>query len=590
MKCWTACLVGQIILAALSAPSFGIELISKDFSGLRSATPSGAGRFLLSADGRFVVFDSQGTNIVAGDTNRVMDVFVYDRSRGSNVWNTTFSRGPTASPGAWEGSSARHLTPDGRYLVFTSAATGFVSGAIYPPLTRRFGPGGSIEYITIASQVYVHDLWSNITVLASVAPDGRTAGHHDSFSARISDDGRFVAFKSYATNLVALSDGNAEGPDIFCRDLVNQTTEAITVVPAGDRTISHGVGYSDSIGMSANGRYFAFQTEATNVVEGLNPTNHATLVYWRDRIAGTTRLVGEPVDGQFSRYWSTVLVDLTRDGRYVCFTSAERNIVGGIQDDNGTYDVFIRDMNEGETWMVTRTMNNAAASGYGSRFSHDGRYLLFRCPGTAVVPGVADGNSYWYDWFLHRLADRTNAIITASIDPAVSAAEQARDVRLSDDARFAFFMSYTTNMIAGTTNRDARFYVRDTQANRTLNALRLPPAERSPAFPDVWYDISGNARVLGFVSFTNLDSSVRDVNAAIDLFVADLYPPQFVSGPDPGGTILAEGISYETYILEASTDLINWITVNTNVAGPQGCFSTTDPALGTRRFFRLRWK
>jgi hypothetical protein len=145
-------------------------------------------------------------------------------------------------------------------------------------------------------------------------------------------------------------------------------------------------------------------------------------------------------------------------------------------------------------------------------------------------------------------------------------------------------------MIAGTTNRDGRFYVRDTQASRTLNALRLPPAERSPAFPDVWYDISGNGRVLGFVSLTNLDSSVRDVNASIDLFVADLYPPQFVSALDPGGTILAEGISDETYILEASTDLINWITVNTNVAGQQGSFSTTAPALSTRRFFRLRWE
>jgi hypothetical protein len=380
MKCWTACLVGQIILAVLPAHSLGIELISKDFTGVQSATPSGVGRFLLGADGRLVVFDSQATNLVVGDTNGAMDVFVYDRFRRSNVWNTTFSRGPTASPQLWEGSAASHLTPDGRYLVFTSSATGFVSGAVYPPLTRHFGPGGSIEYITIASQVYVHDLWSNVTVLASVAPDGRTAGHHDSFGARISDDGRFVAFKSSATNLVVLGDGNAERADIFCRDLVNHTTEAITVVPTGDQTISHGIDYTDSVRMSANGRYFAFQTEATNVVDGLNPTNHATLVYWRDRVAGTTRLVGEPLDGKFSRYWSTVLADLTPDGRYVCFTSSENNIVPGIQDSNGSYDVFIRDMQDSETWMVTRTMNDTAATGYGTRFSRDGRYLLFRCP------------------------------------------------------------------------------------------------------------------------------------------------------------------------------------------------------------------
>jgi Tol biopolymer transport system component len=506
------------------------------------------------------------------------------------VWNTTFCRGPTASPQPWEGSSASHLTPDGRYLVFTSGATGFVSGAVYPHITRHFGPGGSIQYITIPTQVYVHDLWSNITVLASVAPDGRTAGHNDSFSARISDDGRFVAFKSRATNLVTFSDDNGEAPDIFCRDLVNETTEAITVVPTGDRTISQVEDYPDAVRMSANGRYFAFQTGATNVVEGLDSTNHATLVYWRDRIAGTSRLVGEPMDGKFSRYWSTLLVDVTSNGRYVCFTSWETNIVAGIQDANGSTDVFIRDMQDGQTWMVSRTMNNAAASGYAKQFSGDGQYLLFSCPNTDVVAGVADGNSYRYDWFLHHLATRSNAIITASVDPVVSAADQAQDVRLSDDARFAFFMSYTTNMIAGTTNRDARFYVRDTQANRTLNALRLSPGSPGPGFADAWYDISGNGRALGFVSFFHLDPAVRDMNGDIDLYVADLYPPQFLSAPSSGGTTLAEGVSGESYILEASADLNNWIIVNTNVAGQQGFFTTTDPALSAQRFFRLRWK
>ena len=144
-------------------------------------------------------------------------------------------------------------------------------------------------------------------------------------------------------------------------------------------------------------------------------------------------------------------------------------------------------------------------------------------------------------------------------------------------------------MIEGTTNADARFYVRDTQANRTLNALRLSPAQRSPAFPDVWYDISGNGRLLAFVSFTNLDSSVHDVNGDVDLFVADLYPPRFFA-TSTAGTMLAEGISGESYILEASTDLRSWSNVDTNVAAQQGFFIPMASATGTQRFFRLRWK
>ncbi|MEO7300419.1 MAG: hypothetical protein ABI042_17780 [Verrucomicrobiota bacterium] len=574
-------------------PSSAIELITKDFTGTQSASSSVSSQFFLGADGRLVVFASSGTNLVMNDTNGVRDVFVYDRSLRSNVWNTTHSRWIGSQPLLPEGSTPYHLTPDSRYLVFTSSATGFVSGVTFPSLVRHIGSGGSTTYQTIAGQVYVHDLWSNITAIASVSPDGLTAANEDSFGARISIDGKFVAFKSRATNLVAMPDSNGNESDIFCRDFVNGTTEAISLSPSSDQTLDNGI-YDDQneVRMSSNGRYFCFSTTATNVVAGRSNTNDVPLVYWRDRLAGTNLLVSDTLDGVFPRFGSASLLDMTPDGRYVCFTTYLTNIVVGVQDTNGNNDVFIRDMELGETWLVTRTTNNVAAGGNSGRFTGDGRYLLFSCATTAVVTGVTDGNGFGYDLFLHDVLTRTNAIITLSWNGNTSGSESpGGTARVSDNGRFVLFMSYATNLIAATTNRSSRFYVRDMEASRTLNALRLPPSGPGPGYADTSSNISADGRVLTFLSFTNVDYSITDTNNNVDLFAAPLYPPQFLAVM-PSGEMSAEGISGATYVVDASTNLVNWTAVNTNIANSQGVLNTSDSQRGImpHRFYRLNWK
>ena len=459
-------------------------------------------------------------------------------------------------------------------------------------MLRRLGAGGSILYETLAAQVYVHDLWSNTTVIASVTPDGFTAGNGDSFHARISADGRFVAFKSRATNLVDLADANGDAADIFVRDLSSGRTKVISIAPSGDRTLDHGVSDSGGLRMSTNGRYFAFETEAFDVVLGFNDTNHSGLVYWRDRLAATSVLVSRTLSGTFPRYGSASLADLSSDGRYVCFGSYLSNLVAGVIDGSGNPKVFIRDMQLDEAWVVTLSTNNYALSGYGTRFSGNGRHLLFHCDSTAVVPGVPDANGYGRDYFLHDVLARTNAIVTRSIsgtgsDDAVIGGR----ARLSDDGRFVLFMSYGTNFIAGTATRSSRFYVRDMNANRTLNALQLAPQEPGPGFADTMYEISADGRAVAFLSVTNLDSGVVDGNSAIDLFVAPVYAPRLV-GIHPSVLLIGEGIAGETYVVEASEDFSNWTTVNTNVADAAGLFEARDaqPGSGAKRFYRLSWK
>jgi Tol biopolymer transport system component len=398
-----------LFLTLLLSPA--IELVTKDFTGQHSAHPYTSQRFLVSADGRLVVFASSATNVVANDTNRVQDVFVYDRILGSNVWNTTHSRPLTNSS---EGSSPLHLTPDGRYLVFTSSATGFVAGVTFPVSIQHAGPGGSITYEAIASQIYVHDLWSNTTVIASLGPDGTTAGNDQSYRARISIDGRYVGFMSRATNLVSLPDSNGKEEDIFCRDLWNGTTELISMSSFGDRTLDRGVEWYTGVRMSTNGRYFSFQTAATNVVAGRNHTTSG-LVYWRDRLAGTNVVASDTLNGEFLPYDYAGLVDLSPDGRHVCFEAWSTNFVTGVEDLAGEADVFIRDMELRETWMVSRA-TNIAAGGSGIGFNGDGRYLLFSCEYTVVVPGMVDGNGFFPDLFRHDVAARTNALGDSSVE------------------------------------------------------------------------------------------------------------------------------------------------------------------------------
>src|SRR5438093_763515 len=163
----------------------------------------------LSADGRFVAFDSAATDLVAGDTNGVSDVFVHDRQTG------TTERVSVASDGAQGNNASSYpaLSADGRFVAFDSDATNLVAG----------DTNGTTD-------VFVHDRQTGTTERVSVASGGGTQGNGKSggffaFPA-LSADGRFVAFQSDATNLVA---GDTNGTtDVFVHDRPTATTERVT--------------------------------------------------------------------------------------------------------------------------------------------------------------------------------------------------------------------------------------------------------------------------------------------------------------------------------------------------------------------------
>jgi Tol biopolymer transport system component len=262
----------------------------------------------ISADGRYIAFDSNASNLVSGDTNNTGDIFVHDRQTGAT---TRVSIGPGGTQ-ANRGSFAPSISADGRYVAFQSSATNLVSGVT----------NGT-------THIFVHDRQTGATTRVSVASDG-TEGNSLSIRPSISADGRYVAFQSIATNL-----GCTNGTQhIFVHD--RQTGQTTCVSVASDGT--EGNSGSNDPSISANGRYVAFQSQANNLVSG--DTGFITDIFIHDRQTGVTTRVSIAFDGTEANNVSSA-PSISADGRYIAFESNASNLVDG--DTNSIQDIFVHD-------------------------------------------------------------------------------------------------------------------------------------------------------------------------------------------------------------------------------------------------------
>ncbi len=262
----------------------------------------------ISADGRYVAFDSYASNLVNGDTNGTGDIFVYD-----TVVNTTH-RISVATDGTQGNSYSDFpsISADGRYVAFSSKATNLVSG----------DTNGTDD-------IFVHDTITNTTRRISVATDA-TQGNAYSYFPSISANGRYVAFYSKATNLVSGDTNNAL--DIFVCDTVSNTTRRVSV----DSNGTQGSNHSSSPSISADGRYVAFDSYASNLVSG--DTNGTGDIFVYDTVVNTTRRVSVASDGNQGNNLSSS-PSISADGSYVAFSSSANNLVSG--DTNGYADIFV---------------------------------------------------------------------------------------------------------------------------------------------------------------------------------------------------------------------------------------------------------
>jgi WD40 repeat protein len=409
------------VLALLATPPGAsaqtTERVSVDSAGNEA---NGESRFrpAISADGRFVAFTSRASNLVPGNTNGYDQVFVHDRRTGVTELVSVDSAGDQANSTSFDPA----ISADGRVVAFESYATNLV-------------PGGSNQL----RDVFVHDRQTGTTERVNVNSAG-TQGNGVSFGASLSADGRFVAFTSIATNLVAW-DTNGY-PDVFVLDRWTGTTERVSVDSTGNE--ANGGGFNASI--SADGRFVAFVSRATNLVPG--DTNAEPGAFVHDRQTRTTERVSVDSAGN-QRATAVEAPAISTDGRFVAFLS------GGV---------FVHDRSTGTSEVVSYPI---PPNSFGPRWpalSADGRFVAF------WITRVDDVLVYDRQTGTTEQV-RGDRVGTRDRDGAWTSGARF-GLSMSADGRFVAFVSYDPNLVPGDTNGTSDVFVHD---RGTLDQDTTPP-------------------------------------------------------------------------------------------------------------------
>ncbi|MET0622771.1 MAG: Calx-beta domain-containing protein [Pyrinomonadaceae bacterium] len=521
-----------VVCPAREAAAQGLSMISVNGSGTAagngvSYNPS------LSADGRYAAYHSSASDIVANDNNGTDDVYVRDLQTGA-VTLVSVNRFGTATGN--RGSVSPRISADGRFVVFTSAASDLTATPISPSAI-------------FAVQVYVRDLVQQKTTLVSVNAAGTHTGNHNSISPVISPDGRFVAFVSVATDLVALSDPNGT-TDVYLRDTQTGTTELMSVNAAGtgagnrDSSFSANGGVQEPL-LSADGRFVVFESVATDLT-ALPDTNQTSDVFIRDAVTDTTSLVSVNQTGDAAANGTSDLPAMSADGRLVTFRSQSNNLIpetAGV----GVWDVFVRDTQAKTTRLVSVNLAGGPGGGGPSRITPDGRYVVFSSGSTNMVSGVRDTASL--DVFRRDLHTNTTELVTFNKWGTRAGDDDSWNAVVSDDGRFVAFQSEAASLVE---EADFSFsndiFLRDMAAGTTRLLSVSKDGGASAPGGSVFPVISGDGRRIAFGSYSTTLLALGDANNGSDLFAyaapQELPEPSFVqlaaaevTAPEAGGPV-----------------------------------------------------
>jgi TolB protein len=393
-------LVAGPAAAAGAAPS--TVRISVSSASVEANAASGRGGVAISADGRYVVFLSDASDLVAGDGNGVADVFVRDM-RLNTTERISVSSAEVEGDDA-SSAEALAISPGGRFVTFTSDATNLApgnddSGCAPEPCpdvyirdrtagtTRMLVPFDGAPQpvrmiLSAGARFFAFDVpelgavvrcrrSSLKCVQASVLPPSIKVDEADpnAYLGGISSGGRFVLFRKLGFR----EPMSVSGGGVFLRDVVSHTTHIVTANP---RDLANA--------LSPQGRFSLFTSWSSKLVK--HDTNRRADVFVRDRVTGVTYRISVSSGGRQSN-GSSVGIAISSGGRYCLFSSTATNLVEG--DSNGQTDLFLRDRRLGTTVRIDVSTSGSQPNGpvRFSALSANGRWTVFGSPATNLVAG-----------------------------------------------------------------------------------------------------------------------------------------------------------------------------------------------------------
>jgi Tol biopolymer transport system component len=443
----------------------------------------------MTPDGRYVAFVSAASNLVAGDTNGIRDVFVRDLATGTT---TLASVGAQLSQGR---SEAPLITPDGRYVTFFSSATNLVPGV--PP------SGG---------EIYVRDLVGKTTIWASTyAREAlklfQNATNPVSFGHVISADGQFVAYEVSASSLPNTGIVLRYSLETGLTDIVCTNAAVLSGQPEDNQTLA----------MTPDGRFIAFTANPTS-----SPGLAACIFVW-DALSNSTTLVSGDLSGAVPVNDTSIWPAITPDGRFIAFQSTATSLVTNSL--VGDFHVYVRDLQAGITWLADADPNRVG-SGVTAitapQITDDGRYVTFEAPDGSLVPSNAEQS---WDVFMRDLLAGATELISKS-DPALlcrtpGGASALAPLSVSAQGSLVAFTSAADDLVLNDTNGFSDVFVRDLAVDNTLLVSVDASGTTSGNSASGEPTISADGR---FVAFSSSASNLvaRDTNNASDVFVRDL--------------------------------------------------------------------
>lgn len=554
-----------------------------------------------SDDGRWLVFRSQGTDLVPGYTGHGFQVYLYDRLTAT-VTLVSRHHG-SVTQGANDSSQQPVISDDGAFVAFQSSATDLVAGGS--------GPG--------FGNIYLWERASGATTLVSqsAAVAGRR-GDGDSFIPVLSGDGTSVAYCSSASDLISPGSGPLSS-NVYLWDRFSGTTTLVTESVGAPGQRADGSSYWPVI--SDDGNYVAFESTSTDLVVGESGPANSNIYFW-SRVAGTMTLVSESISSVGQRgNSSSFSPSISGDGAYLVFYSSSSDLVSGGSGPT-TGNLYLWERASGSATLISQSVAAAGRRGNGSSVdgmvSGDGAYVAFYSNASDLVlggSGPATGNVYLWE----RVSGATTLVSESTAAANQRGNGYSYSPSISSDGSLVAFHSDATDLVpagSGLPYRNAYVWSR-LSGMRTLISESMSAANQRGNGYSESVLVSGDGSCVAFQSGSS--DLVPNDSAATDVFVAEvgasslvaasrrdiavpylpmtgngsnvLIPSSVRSISDDGGyvtfysssqdlTVGESGpIGLNVYLWERSSGVVTLVSESAAAAGQRGYGNSQDPVI-----------